>query len=36
MALEQTWRLIRLCVGFAGLKKKGDTCLAGRVGPGEY
>ena len=35
MALERTRRLIRLCMGFAGLKK-GDTCLVGRVGPGEY
>lgn len=35
IALERTWRLIRPCMGFAGLKK-GDTCFVGRVGPGEY
>ena len=36
MALERTQRLIRPCMGFAGLKKGDTTCLVGRVGPGEY
>ena len=38
--LEKKWhlnelRLIRLCMAIAGLQKR-DSCLVGRVGPGEY